>query len=313
MNEPGCETPAINPPVEPAEPDAEVHRHPLLCERCMAPRRRRQAGDQRRLARPEACAAGSLDRDQHECVPWPVHERKQADPERLHDQPAGEHAAGAEPVDQRAGEDARRELGRCRHRDDEPRQPEPESAHVVEVDDEERQDDAVPEGVHHAAELEQPDVARQLRIEGPPPPAQVGTGIGSGRDNLGSSERRYARMLRGYSRLHGRSVVDDASRAEPESGKLRLPVVRRDAARDERARADRTRGRRLETAARPSGLRGRGSQARRTADRGRVAGAALGGLAPAEQGCERCREAECRQCFGYPHHAAVIGRGGGSR
>ena len=35
---------------------------------------------------------------------------------------------------------------------------EPEAAHVVQVDDEEREDDAVPERVHDAAELQQPDL-----------------------------------------------------------------------------------------------------------------------------------------------------------
>ena len=37
-------------------------------------------------------------------------------------------------------------------------------------------------------------------------------------------------------------MVGDAARAEPEAGELRVPVVRRDAARDERARADRPEG-----------------------------------------------------------------------
>ena len=50
---PGSTTLAISPPVEPAEADAEVHRHALLRERRVPARGRRQPRDQRRLARPE--------------------------------------------------------------------------------------------------------------------------------------------------------------------------------------------------------------------------------------------------------------------
>ena len=40
-----------------------------------------------------------------------------------------------------------------------------EAAHVVQVDGEEREDDAVPERVHHAADLEQPDRPGKLRVQ----------------------------------------------------------------------------------------------------------------------------------------------------
>src|SRR6478672_4362422 len=88
------------------------------------------------------------------------------------------------------------------------------------------------------------------------------------------SNARSQRIRRGYSRPHARPVVDDEARAEPEGGDLRVPVLRRDAARDERARADRPRGRRVEAAPRAHGVRRRGAAARRAHDGGRVALAA---------------------------------------
>jgi hypothetical protein len=45
-----------------------------------------------------------------------------------------------------------------------PASPRP-NPHVVQINDEERQDEAVAERVREAAELQQPHVARQLRIE----------------------------------------------------------------------------------------------------------------------------------------------------
>jgi hypothetical protein len=63
------------------------------------------------------------------------------------------------------GDEAGRELRSRRHGDDEPCEPEAEPAHVVQINDEERQDEAVAERVREAAELQQPHVARQLRIE----------------------------------------------------------------------------------------------------------------------------------------------------
>src|SRR5437764_609039 len=59
-------------------------------------------------------------------------------------------------------------------------------------------------------------------------------------------------------RDEARAVVGDAARAEPEAGELRLPDLRRDAARDERARADCARGRRVAPPPRAHGVRARG-------------------------------------------------------
>ena len=84
---------------------------------------------------------------------------------RLHDEARRERGAGPDAVDDRTRRDAGDELRRRRDRDSEPGGSQPEAADVVEVDDEERQHDAVPERVDDAADLEEPDVARQLRIE----------------------------------------------------------------------------------------------------------------------------------------------------
>src|SRR3954454_4211944 len=94
--------------------------------------------------------------------------------------------------------------------------------------------------------------------------------VQSWRERRGSSERRYPRIGRGYRRGRGGTLVGDAAGAEPEACELRVPVLRRDAPRDERARADRARGRRLAAAARAPRVRRRGAQARRAADGRRV-------------------------------------------
>ena len=98
-------------------------------------------------------------------MPRLADEWEEAEADRLHDQAACEHRARAEAVDERSREDAGGELRRGRRRDDEPRHAESETTDVVQVDDEERQHDAVAERVHDTAELEQPHVARQLRVE----------------------------------------------------------------------------------------------------------------------------------------------------
>ena len=85
---------------EPAEPDSEVHRHALLREGCVPAGRRSQARDQCRLARPEARAARSLDRDQDERLPRDAHERQEPVADRLQDEPARERGPRADPVDQ---------------------------------------------------------------------------------------------------------------------------------------------------------------------------------------------------------------------
>ena len=87
-------------------------------------------------------------------------------PDRLEHEAAAERGAGADPVDH----GARRGCPAASCAADEtpttrPGGAEPEAADVVQVDDEERQHDPVPERVEDAADLQQPDVAGQPRIE----------------------------------------------------------------------------------------------------------------------------------------------------
>ena len=149
---------------DPADADAEVHRQPLLREGGVAARGRRQARDERRLARPERRRAGALDRDQDERLPRLADERHQPESDRLQDEAAAEREPRAEAVDHRPGEDPGAELRQRGDGDHEACRPQAEAADVVQVDHEEREDDPVPEGVHHAADLQQPDVARQVRV-----------------------------------------------------------------------------------------------------------------------------------------------------
>ena len=71
--------------------------------------------------------------------------------------------ASAEAVDERAGDRAGDEADERVRRDDQPDDPEPDPAHVVQVDEEERQSDAVPERVDEPADLERRDRAGKGR------------------------------------------------------------------------------------------------------------------------------------------------------
>ncbi len=152
---------------DPADADTEVHRQPLLRERGMATARRGQARDERRLARPEGGGSRALDRDQDERLPRLADERHQPEADRLQHESAAECEPWAEAVDHRPGEDPGAELADRRNGDDEARRSQAEAADVVQVDHEEREHDPVPEGVQDAADLEEPDLARQLRIQAP--------------------------------------------------------------------------------------------------------------------------------------------------
>ena len=94
------------------------------------------------------------------------HERQEAEADRLQDEPDGERGAGTEAVDDRPGADPGGELCGGGDGDREPGRPQPEPTHVVQVDDEERQHDAVPERVDDAAGLEQPHLAGKLGVKG---------------------------------------------------------------------------------------------------------------------------------------------------
>ena len=150
---------------DPAQPDPEVHRQALLGKGGVPADAGGEPRDEGRLARPETGRAGALEREQKERLPGVADEGEGADAGRLQDEPAGERRAGPDAVDHGACQHSRHELGRGRRGDDEPRGPEREAANVVQVEDEEREHDAVPERVDDPAALEEPDIPRQLRIE----------------------------------------------------------------------------------------------------------------------------------------------------
>ena len=87
---PASETCAMKPGDDAAEPDAEVHRQPLLRVGGVAATRGREARDQRRLARPEAGRARALDDHQGERLPRRAHERHQPEADALQDEPGAE-------------------------------------------------------------------------------------------------------------------------------------------------------------------------------------------------------------------------------
>ena len=98
-------------------------------------------------------------------MPRLAHEREQPEAKCLDDEAGAEHALRSEAVDHGPHRDACDQLRAGRDRDRDPGRRDPEPADVGQVDREEREDDAVPERVRDAADLEQPDVAGKLRIE----------------------------------------------------------------------------------------------------------------------------------------------------
>ncbi len=165
---------------EPAERDAEVHRHPLLREGGMTPVFRRERAEERGLTRPEGAAAEADERVQGEGLPWVTNEREEREGDGHHDQRAGQNSPRPEAVGERAPDEAGDEPRCGVGRDDETCDAERDSAHVVQVDDQERPDHPVPEHVGEPARLQDPDVARQLRVQAP----KVGPHRASLRDGL---------------------------------------------------------------------------------------------------------------------------------
>ena len=72
---------------------------------------------------------------------------------------------GPEPVRERAADEARGKCSEGTGRHDKAGNAEREPANVVQVDDQKRPDDAVPEHVHEPARLKDPNVPRKLRIQ----------------------------------------------------------------------------------------------------------------------------------------------------
>src|SRR5262249_13215783 len=126
---------------------------------------RREPGDQGRLAGPEPRRAGPFDREQRKRLPRLPDEREQPVADGLYDEAAAERRPGADAVDHGTGEEARGQLRRGRDGHYQPGGAEAESGNIVQVDDQERQDDPVPEGIGDAARLQEPDRPRKPRIE----------------------------------------------------------------------------------------------------------------------------------------------------
>jgi len=145
--------------------EAEVQRQTRHRKGGVAAVVRSQRGDEGRLRRPERATAEADEPVEKERLPRLVHERKEPDSDRHHAERSDQHAARPDPVRQDAREKARKKPENGVHGGDETRDPEGDPAHVVQVDDQERQDDPVPERVRESADLEDPDVAGQLRVQ----------------------------------------------------------------------------------------------------------------------------------------------------
>jgi hypothetical protein len=131
---------------------------------------RGQACEQRRLAGPEARRADAFEREERVGVPGVPDQREEGEGDELQEQAEDERVAASYLVDERAGAQAGDERGGPADGEREAGLRERDPAHVVQVDDREGEHDPVPERVHDATHLYEPDHARQVRVE----PAQVG-------------------------------------------------------------------------------------------------------------------------------------------
>jgi hypothetical protein len=98
-------------------------------------------------------------------VPRLLHERQEPVADGEQQERHGEDGPAAQPVDDRTAEGDRRDAGDRARRDDQADGVEPESADVVQVDEQEREGEPVAERVCEPAELHRPDGARESRIE----------------------------------------------------------------------------------------------------------------------------------------------------
>ena len=150
---------------ERTEREADVHRHPLLREGRVTTMWWRQRAEQRRLTGPEGAGGDSDEEVQHERVPGLANQREQCEGDGGDHEGAAEHDTRPEPVRERAADEARGKCSQGTGRHDKAGNAEREPANVVQVDDQKRPDDAVPEHVHKPAGLKDPNVPRKLRIE----------------------------------------------------------------------------------------------------------------------------------------------------
>ena len=130
---------------DPAQAETEVHADPLERERRVRPLRRRQPREQRRLAGPKTRRPRAFEREQDEGVPRLADEGEQGERDRLEQQSQEQGVPPAETVDECPGPETGRQRGNSARGKREARGRERDSAHVVQVDDDEREDDPIPE------------------------------------------------------------------------------------------------------------------------------------------------------------------------
>jgi hypothetical protein len=147
------------------EREANVHRHPLLRKGCVTTMWRCQRAEQCGLTGPEGPGGDPDEEVQHERVPGLANQREQREGDGGDHEGAAEHDTGPEPVRERAADEARGKCSEGTGRHDKAGNAEREPANVVQVDDQKRPDDAVPEHVREPARLKDPDVPRKLRIQ----------------------------------------------------------------------------------------------------------------------------------------------------
>ena len=147
------------------EREADVHRHPLLCKGRVTTVWWRQRAEQCRLTGPERAGGDPDEEVQHERVPGLANQREEGKGDGGDHEGTAEHDTRPEPVRERAADKARGECSQRARSNDETGDTEREPANVVQVDDEKRPDDAVPEHVREPARLKDPNVSRKLRIQ----------------------------------------------------------------------------------------------------------------------------------------------------
>ena len=179
MNVVGFAVVAIRPPDEPAEADPEVHHHALHRERLVPLRLRSEAGDQGRLAGPEAAVPDPGDRAGEEPLPGMLDEGVGAEADRHQPERERERDPAADPVDERADDRAGDEPGGRVRPDDQSRRGEVDVADVVEVDEEERVREPVSQRIDQRAGLQRPHGARERGVQRPQVRAQELHGNGT--------------------------------------------------------------------------------------------------------------------------------------
>ena len=128
-------------------------------------RARCEPGEQRRLGRPESAVADPRHRAREEALPRALDEGVGGEPDREEPERGVEHPLASDAVDQRARDRAGHEADTGVRREDEPGDAEADPALVVQVDEQEREHEPVPERVHQPAHLKQLHRPRQPRVQ----------------------------------------------------------------------------------------------------------------------------------------------------